>query len=278
MGESKLKLAKRAEMLLSCAGVQTVAGRVQVRWETESAATPMGQLAYFIEFLNLTGLWSRWLEECPLTYTSPNAPSKAEVLGTWLLSMLAGHRRYAHVTTIRCDGINPGLLGMRKVISEDALRNALKRIPEAEGTAWLDTHLADSVAPLLDAAWILDTDTTIKPLYGHQEGALIGYNPKKPGRPSHAYHTYLMAGLRQVLGVEVRAGNEHTAKHAQPGLLKILDALPSQRKPRLVRGDNAFGNDSLMTALEERHQPYLFKLKLSKNVKRHIGKLFRQPG
>ena len=278
MGESKLKLARREEMLLSCAGVQTMAGRVQVRWETESAATPMGQLAYFIEFLNLTGLWSRWLESCPLNYTSPNAPSKADVLGTWTLSALAGHRRYSHVTAIRCDGINPGLLGMNKVISEDALRNALKRIPEAEGMAWLDEHLCASVAPLLEVPWILDTDTTIKPLYGHQEGALIGYNPRKPGRPSHAYHTYLMAGLRQVLGVEVRAGNEHTAKHAQPGLLKILDALAPESKPRLVRADNAFGTDAMMTALEEREQPYLFKLKLSKNVKRHIGSLFRQPG
>ena len=277
MGESKLKVAKREEMLLSCAGVQTMAGRIQVRWETESSATPMGQLAYFIEFLNLTGLWSRWLESCPLFYASPNAPSKAEVLGTWMLSMLAGHRRYSHVTTIRCDGINPGLLGMRKVISEDALRNALKRIPETEGIAWLDAHLTDSVVPLLDAGWILDTDTTIKPLYGHQEGAAIGYNPRKPGRPSHAYHTYLMAGLRQVLGAEVCAGNEHTAKHAQPGLLKVLDGLPAQRKPRLVRGDNAFGNEAMMTALEQRQQPYLFKLKLSRNVKRHIGKLFRQP-
>ncbi len=81
MGESKLKLAKREEELLSCAGVQTMAGRVQVRWDRESTATPMGQLAYFIEFLTLTGLWSRWLESCPLSYTSPNAPSKAEVLG-----------------------------------------------------------------------------------------------------------------------------------------------------------------------------------------------------
>ena len=278
MGESKLKRSAREEMLMSCAGVQTMAGRVRVRWESESAATPMGQLAYFIEFLNLTGLWSRWLESCPLAYTSPNAPSKAEVLGTWLLSMLAGHRRYAHVTAIRCDGINPGLLGMGKVISEDALRNALKRIPEVAGTAWLDTYLTDSIAPLLDAPWILDTDTTIKPLYGHQEGAAIGYNPKKPGRPSHAYHTYLMAGLRLVAGVEVCPGNEHTAKHAQPGLLKVLDGLPAQSKPRLVRGDNAFGNDPLMTALEERAQPYLFKLKLSKNVKRRIGSLFRLSG
>jgi hypothetical protein len=35
-----------------------------------------------------------------------------------------------------------------------------------------------------------------------------------------------------------------------------------------VRGDNAFGNDSMMKALEKREQLYLFKLKLSKNVKR----------
>ena len=54
MDESELKLAKRDEVLLSCAGVQTVAGRIRVRWESESAATPMGQLAYFIEFLTLS--------------------------------------------------------------------------------------------------------------------------------------------------------------------------------------------------------------------------------
>jgi hypothetical protein len=135
MGESKLKLAKREEMLLSCAGVQTVGGRVQVRWESQSAATPMGQLAYFIEFLSLTGLWSRWREGCPLNYASANAPSKADVLGTWMLSVLSGHRRYSHVTAIRCDGVNPGLLGMNKVISEDALRRALTAIPQAAGMA-----------------------------------------------------------------------------------------------------------------------------------------------
>ena len=278
MGESKLKLAKREEMLLLCAGVQTMAGRVQVRWDSESTATPMGQLAYFIEFLTLTGLWSRWLESCPLNYSSPNAPSKADVLGTWLLSILSGHKRYSHVTAIRCDGVNPGLLGMCKVISEDALRNALKRIPEAEGTAWLEAHLSESLSRLLDAPWILDTDTTVKPLYGHQEGAVISYNPRKPGRPSHSYHTYLMAGTRLVLGVEVRAGNEHTARHTQPGLLQTLDDLPPGKKPQLVRGDSAFGNAPLMTALEARSQPYLFKLKLSKNVKRHIGSLFRRSG
>jgi len=278
MGESKLKLGKREEMLPSCAGVQTAGGRVQVRWESESAATPMGQLAYFIEFLTLSGLWSRWLEGCPLAYASPNAPSKAEVLGTWMLSVLSGHRRYSHVTAIRCDGVNPGLLEMGKVISEDALRRALTAIPQAEGVAWLDGHLSQSVTPLLDAPWILDIDTTIKPLYGKQEGAVVSYNPKKPGRPSHSYHTYLMAGLRLVVGAEVKAGNEHSGSHSLPGLLKILDELPANRKPKIVRGDCGFGSDTFMVALEERQQPYLFKLRLSKNVKRHIERIFWDAG
>jgi hypothetical protein len=71
-----------------------------------------------------------------------------------MLSILSGHKRYADVTAIRCDGVNPGLLDMGKVISEDALRHALKRIPEAEGTLWLDTPLSDSMSRLLDATCI----------------------------------------------------------------------------------------------------------------------------
>lgn len=103
--------------------------------------------------------------------------------------------------------------------------------------------------------------------------AVVSYNPKKPGRPSHSYHTYLMAGLRLVVGAEVKAGNEHTDSHSLPGLLKILDDLPIDRKPKIVRGD-----DPIMGALDSRQQPYLFKLKLSKNVKRHIERLFWAAG
>ena len=93
-------------------------------------------------------------------------------------------------------------------------------------------------------------------------GRALGYNPKKPGRPSHAYHTYLMAGLRQVLGVEVSPGNEHTARHAQPGLLAAMRC--RRRRNRGWCGRQRLRQRSAMAALEERDQPYLFKLKLSK--------------
>jgi hypothetical protein len=278
MGEARRRRQGAISRFMDSAGLHTPGGKIQVRWEGSSAATPMGQLAYFIEFLDLTGLWSAWQANCPLAYASPNAPGKADVLGTWMLSILSGHKRYSHVTGIRCDGVNPGLLGMRKIISEDALRRALSAIPETEGVAWLDTHLGATVTPLLDAPWILDIDTTVKQLYGKQEGAVVSYNPRKPGRPSHSYHTYLMAGLRLVLGMDVRAGDEHTGSHALPGLLKILDGLPPERCPMIVRGDCGFGSDTMMQALEERGQGYLFKLKHTKNVKRLVERLFHQSG
>ncbi|WP_187647223.1 hypothetical protein [Nitrosophilus labii] len=31
----------------------------------------------------------------------------------------------------------------------------------------------------------IDLDSTVITRYGNQEGAKVGYNPKKPGRPSH---------------------------------------------------------------------------------------------
>src|SRR5690242_6209656 len=73
---------------------------------------------------------------------------------------------------------------MSKVVSEDALRRALAKIDERAGMQWLQAHLDYCVRPLLDEPWVLDVDATIKPLYGHQEGAVVGYNPHKPGRPS----------------------------------------------------------------------------------------------
>ena len=34
-----------------------------------------------------------------------------------------------------------------------------------------------------------------------------GYNPKKPGRPSHTYHTFSIANLRLILDVEVQVAS-----------------------------------------------------------------------
>jgi Transposase DDE domain group 1 len=250
----------------------TYAGRVHVEWDAAAPVTPLGQLPFFIDYLKQAGLFERWVDDCPLAFGSPNAPRKRDLLGTVLLSVLAGHRRYAHLTALRCDPVNPPLLGMRKVVSEDSVRRGLEKIDEAAGLAWLRHHLEYCTAPLLGEPWVLDIDTTIKPLYGHQEGAEVGYNPHKPGRPSHCYHTYMLSNLRLVLRVDVLAGDLHNVKHATSGLWELLDQFGEGRQPWLLRGDKSWGIEPVMARAEQREQAYLFRLRVTANVKRSLRK------
>ena len=48
---------------------------------------------------------------------------------------------------------------------------------------------------------MLDIDGTVKALYGKQQEARVGYNPTKPGRPSHVYHACFIARLCMVLRI-----------------------------------------------------------------------------
>jgi hypothetical protein len=275
MGEGKDWSKKTIPAGVEAMVVDTLGGRVRVSWDKDSPATPYGQLVFFTEFLEVSGLFDAWVEDCPLIYKSPNAPKKRNVLGTWCLSILAGHHRYAHVTALRSDGVSPQILGMSKIVSEDALRRGLAKIPEAEGTEWMRRHLLRSVVAACHTPWILDIDTTVKPLFGHQEGAEVGYNPHKPGRPSHAYHAYWVGNLRLLLDVEVTAGNTTASNHAQPGLNRVLDSLSAEQRPYLVRGDCGFGNDAVIREMEVRQQEYLFKLRQSPRVRRLLEKSFR---
>ena len=274
MGEAKnRKLLAQAEVPEGMA-VDTPGGRIQVKWDHTASATPNAQLAFFAEFLDTTGVYASWVQTCPLSYASPNAPTTQDVLGTWMLSILAGHNRYAHITALRADQVSPQILGMNKILSEDALRRALQRIDAGQSRQWLCPQILRSVQPALNRPWILDIDTTIKPLYGKQAGAQVSYNPHKPGRPSHALHTYWVGNLRLVLDVVVSPGKEHSAASSRPGLQAVLDKLEPAQRPALVRGDCGFGNEPFIAELEDRNQPYLFKLRQTKGVKRLLGRQF----
>jgi len=256
--------------------LDTFAGKIFVKWAPEATVSSLGLMPFFIEFLKTSGLFDKWVADCPLHYTSGNAPEKRNVLGTLVLSVLAGHWRYAHINAIRGDGINPELLGMTRVASEDSARRAMKALDEAASGEWMKRHLKASYEPLLQEPWVLDVDTTVKPLYGHQQDAKVGYNPTKPGRPSHAYHSYFVANIRMVLDMEVQAGNQTAPLYAQPELWTFLDGLAERDRPVFLRGDSHWGSEKAMVGAEERGLGYLFKLKQSTNVKKLIGQIFQK--
>lgn len=256
--------------------VDTYAGKLHVEWDPSAAVTPLGQLPFFIEFLKTSKLFDDFVEGCPLKFTSNNASSVRDILGSMMLSVLSGHTRYSHVTALRGESVNAELLGMKKIVSEDVIRRSLLGIDEDKGSTWLEKHLKKCYAPLLTIPWILDLDATVKPLYGKQEGAEIGYNPTKPGRPSHVYHSYFIANIRFALGVDVQNGKSISGYYSASHLWKILDALPKTQWPQFIRGDISYGTEKIMSEAESRATKYLFKVKCTRNIKALIKRNMEQ--
>jgi len=248
-------------------------GTISVEFDDDSSVTSHGNLSFFIEYLKISNLFDSLVQDFPLSYISNNSSKPRDIVGTMMLSILCGHKRYDHITALRGDKVNPSLLGMSKICSEDSIRRALKNIDEDLAINWLNKHLKSCYYPLLTEDWILDVGTTVKCLYGKQEGAEIGYNPHKPGRPSHTYHSYMIANLRLMLGVDVLPGNQNHSIYTKPILFDFLDKLPKSMLPFMVRGDIGFGTDNIIKECEARNINYLFKLKYTKKVKSHISDL-----
>jgi hypothetical protein len=255
--------------------VDTMGGRVHVRWDETAQATPHGQIVFFAEFLATAGVFDRWVQDCPLHYSSPNASRPRDVLGTLMLGILAGAKRYAHMAGVRGDAVAAKALGLRGMVSEDSVRRALGALAPDASEPWMRSALMSSVREALDRPWVLDIDATIKPLYGRQEGAEVGYNPHKPGRPSHVLHTFWVGNLRLVLDTVLSSGKQHTSGHAKAALARLLDELGEQA-PALVRGDCGYGNEDVIDVCEQRGLRYLLRLRKTANVKRLIERLFRR--
>ena len=169
--------------------VDTYAGPVQVEWDPDAAVTPRRTLEPSLrEYLKL-----RWPVQMPwrrLRRWSTRARMRRRSAMCWARRFwrggLAGRWRYgADITALRGDTVNPPLVGHDE--SGERRRGAARAGQDrGRGGGALAHRPPRRYGAAAAARRSLDVDTTVKPLYGHQEGAEVGYNPLKPGRPSHA--------------------------------------------------------------------------------------------
>ena len=125
-----------------------------------------------------------------------------------LLSQFA--RAGGFLDRLHGDAATAELFGVGRFMSCDSVRRNFASIPAEESLPWV---WRESLRLLQD---VLDLDPTVKPLYGHLEGAEPGYSPQEPGRPSHCCHTLCIAELRMALAVVVHPGGETSGTHSRP--------------------------------------------------------------
>lgn len=243
--------------------------KVELR-QTKRAVTPFGGLVVFLEFLRKIGYATAVEQSLPFRLTSPNAIPAVQTFTAFMLSVLAGARRFAHAGWLRADEALRGVSGMARFPSDDTLRNFFKRFGQAQVYGFYSGLWRWQIGrlPQRGEGYSLDMDSTVFERYGRQQGALKGHNPRKHGRPSHHPLLVVLAEAHFILHGWLRSGNCGVARGVEEFLKEALALLEEKHRIRVVRADAGFFDQKLLSFLEERGLPYIVVARLTRWLKR----------
>ncbi len=199
----------------------------------------------------------------------PMAAQMQLLVDAWV----AGAQRVLDVEMLAADPLFVHLAG-GTVPSIDVLYDDLRRFdPQAledleelmsqHGTGLLKDRRHEEI--------FIDIDTTVMPLFGAQEGARPGPNPRYHGRPS--YHPILahIAQTGTVLGARLRPGDTSLGERDVEDVEQWLDRARAAVGPRTlvtVRIDAGGDCASLLHAIERKGAWFLVKLKWTPQPRR----------
>jgi len=119
----------------------------------------------------------------------------------------------------------------------------------------------------------IDCDSTEGTVFGHQQGAEKGYNPKNKGK--RCYHPLICfcSEMKIAINTWFRPGNTYTSNGIVEFMKQTLAALPSKVKTIFFRADSGFFGGALFDLLEEKRHQYLVKAKLTPKIKQELSGL-----
>jgi hypothetical protein len=200
-----------------------------------------------------------------------------EMLLSLLYPMILGLERIETTQLLRQNGVFQYLTGLPSYPEATTLRRFLLRVaPTAlpKLRALHDRFLRRMTGrPRPPTRLILDLDSTVLVVYGHQEHARIGYNPIKRGRPS--YHPLLCfeGQTKDFWHGELRPGDAHTASGTLDLLAACFAKIPAGVRLRIVRADKGFYDHKLIEWLEARRARFVIVARLTPPIKRKLPHL-----
>jgi len=248
--------------------------KVELR-ETQRAVTPFGGLVVFSEFLRHIGYAEAVQQHLPFSLHSPNAIDPVKTFTAFLLSVVAGARRFAHTSLLRADVALHALLGISRFPIDDTVRNLFKRFGQGQCQRFFSGlwNWQFQRLPECSAGYSLDLDSTVFERYGHQQGALRGPNPRKHGRAAHHPLVAVLAEAHFLLHGWLRSGNCGSSRGVVEFLKEALALLPEKHVLRVVRADAGFFDQQLLGFLEQRGLPYIVVARLTLWLKREAARV-----
>lgn len=124
-------------------------------------------------------------------------------------------------------------------------------------------HLPDHRSRL-----IFDLDSTVVTVFGHQDGAEVGYNPRYRGKRSYNPLLCMEANSSYLWDAKLRAGNAGTWDGSPQLLHTCFANVPSDIRELRVRADAGFGLNPVFDALESRSVEYTVVARMTPALQR----------
>jgi len=119
----------------------------------------------------------------------------------------------------------------------------------------------------------LDLDSTVVTVFGRQEGAEVGYNPRYRGKRSNDPLLCVEANSAFLWDTEMRAGNAGTWDGSPELLASCFFSVPADIRELRVRADAGFGFDPVLAMLEARPAQYAVVARMASGLKHRLGGL-----
>jgi hypothetical protein len=227
-------------------------------------------LRIYFEWIGLEKELRRCLAE--FVKRSNNRIGVVEVMLSWFYGLALGAERFEHFTRYRRDELVGQILGLSRYPSPDTVRRlflgfSYRRLTEVSER--LMRFSLERMRPIL-LGHSLDLDSTVLCRYGEQEGSKKGYNPHKPGRPSHHPLVAFLAEGRRLLWATLRSGNSGSANGCVEFLKQALTVLPAGHRIGLVRADAGFFEKRLLEYLESQELSYIIVARLTAVVRKLV--------
>lgn len=192
--------------------------------------------------------------------------SISQILQAIIMGTLSGMNRLIKIETFTLDPLVRYLLAIEDKLDIDTIRYHIKKFGMKQ-----NTELSEIVGILSAKVHrnlgtrhdILDLDSSVKTVYGKQEGARKGFNSKSKGKRSYHPQLAFLNSTKECILAWLRPGDTHSANNADEFLKQALAMIPKGIKSLLVRADRGYFDGKLISVIESyTNVRYLIKVKM----------------
>ena len=238
--------------------------------------THFGGIYFFHEFLRV--LQFRDCLARHLAYPRRNHRySLSQAVLAVVYPILLGLDRMETASFLRSNGTFQYLTGLPSFPDPQTLRRFLRHAPGPlrEQLGRINDRLLQKfiLLPEPRSRLIFDLDSTVVTVFGKQDGAAVGYNPRYHGKRSYHPLLCLEANSHFLWDAELRPGNAGTWEGSCAMLETAFARLPPPIREIRFRADAGFGYEAVLKTVETGRAEYAVVVRMNPGLKRLLPAL-----